>query len=218
MRRAGDLDVVWRVIVVGVGVVQKPPVFDEQAARIDRGRGLRMPTDRRLAMHAPDRLDALRDQRTLLRLVHPGVRLPAPAVALDLIAALRGGLADPRRRRERAGAGIERQRHAIVIGERANAPVADARAIFEMALEAQIGRALDLLDRLMDGFVALVTSGEEQLRTLLDVEHHRHRDARATRPAYVWVAIGVPLQIPRHEPTLPPAQRPPLEHPQVWIS
>src|SRR5262245_65301232 len=159
MRRAGDLDVVWRVIVVGVGVVQKPPVFDEQTARIDRGRGLRMPTDWRLAVHAPDRLDALRDQRTLLRLVHPGVRLPAPAVALDLIAALRGVLADPRRRLECTGAGIERQRHTVVVGERADAPVADARTIFEMALEAQIGRALDLLDYLMAGFVALVASG-----------------------------------------------------------
>src|SRR4029453_7039083 len=136
MRRASDLDVVWRVIRVGVGVGQKPPVFDEQAARIDRGRGLRMPTDRRLAMHATDRLDALRDQRTLLRLVHPGVRLPAPAVALDLIAALRGVLADPRRRLERTGAGIERQRHTALIGERANALVDDTRTIFEMALEA----------------------------------------------------------------------------------
>src|SRR4030095_6154259 len=159
-------------------------------------------------MHATDRLDALHDERTLLRLVHPGVRLPAPAVALDLIAALRGVLTDPRRRLERTGAGIERQRHAVVVGERANAPVADARTIFEMALEAQIGRALDLLDRLMDGFVALVASGEEQLRALLDVEHYRHRDARAARPAHVWGAIGVPFQLPRHAPPLPPSPTP----------
>ena len=180
-------------------------MLDEQAARIDRGGGLRVPADRRLAVHAADRLDTLRDQRALLRLVHPGVRLPAPAVALDLIAALRGVLADPRRRLERAGAGIERQRHAVVVGELADAPVADARAIFEMALQAQIGRALDLLDRLVDGFVALVAGGEEQLRALLDVQHHRHRDARAARPAHVWVAIGVTLQIPRHELTLAPS-------------
>jgi len=30
MRLAGDLDVVRRVIVVGVGVVEKSPVLDEQ--------------------------------------------------------------------------------------------------------------------------------------------------------------------------------------------
>src|SRR5215510_5923742 len=153
-------------------------------------------------MHATDRLNALHDERALLRLIHPGMRLPAPAVALDLVAALRGVLADPRHRLECTGAGIERQRHTVVVGERADAPVADARTVFEMALEAQIGHALDLLDYLMDGFVALVASGEEQLRALLDVQHHRHRDARAARPAYVWVAIGVPLQIPHHEPTL----------------
>src|SRR5215470_18462282 len=127
---AGDLDVVRCVIVVGVGVVQEAPVLDEQAARIDRGRGLCVPAHWRLAVHSTDRLDALRDQRALLCLLHPGVRLPAPAVALDLVAALRGVLADPRRRRERASAGIERQRHTALIGERANAPVADARAIF----------------------------------------------------------------------------------------
>src|SRR5262245_13545743 len=43
MRLACDLDVVRRVIIVGVGVVEEAPVLDEQAARIDRGGGLRVP-------------------------------------------------------------------------------------------------------------------------------------------------------------------------------
>src|SRR5262245_42878750 len=101
MRLVSDLNVVRRVIVVGVGVVQESPVLDEQATRIDRGGGLRVPADWRLAVHAADRLNTLRDERTLLGLVHTGVRLPAPAVALDLIAALHGVRTDPRHRLER---------------------------------------------------------------------------------------------------------------------
>jgi len=110
-------------------------------------------------------------------------------VALDLVAALRGVLTDPWCRLEGASTGIERQRHAVVVSELADAPVADTRAIFEMALEAQIGRPLDLLDHRVDGFVARVASGEEQFRALLDVQHHRHGDARhpaSARPGNDW--------------------------------
>src|SRR5712691_440029 len=123
---------------------------------------------------------------------------PAPAMTLDLVAALRRVLADPRRRFQRPGAGVQRERDAKSIGELADAPVAGARAVFEVAFQAEVRRAFDLLHRLVDRLVALIARRDEELGALFDVEHDRHRDPRAVRPAHVRVAVGVAAQIPGH--------------------
>jgi hypothetical protein len=50
-------------------------------------------------------------------------------------------------------------------------------------------------DRLVDGVVALVASGEQQFCTLLDVQHHRDRDARrpaSGRPGSDWRILSNP--------------------------
>ena len=144
------------------------------------------------------------DQRALMRLGHPRVGLPAPAVALDLIAALRRVRADPRRRLEGTPADVQGEGHAKAVGELADAPVASARAVFKMAFQAQVRRALDRLHRFVDGLVALVAGREEQFGALLNVQHDRDRDARAVRPADTRILICIALEIPSHALALAP--------------
>ena len=198
VRAAVHLQVVGAVVVVGVAVVQEAAVLHQQAPGVHRRRRLGMPAHRRATHRFLQGLHRAGDGGAFLRFIHAGMRLPAPAVAAHLIAALGRVRPDPRCGFERAAAGIHRQRHAVLVHHAGDAAIAHPRAVFEVAFHAQVGRTFHLLHRLVHGLVFLIPGGKAQFRAFLHIEHKGHGHPRTARPFHCRVVVVVSLQIAWH--------------------
>ncbi len=183
MRFALDIDQKGKVVIVGVGIIEKAAMLLEQPAGVDRGRRARVPAHGGRAGGLRDRRDRARDRLALLGLVHMGVPLPAPAMGCDLMPVGHRLLHQPGRERDGAAIGVQRRRHAVLLQQRADARPAGARAVFEMRFHAEIAHAGDLLDHLVDALVALVALADRELRALLDIDDDGDGEPRVVRPA-----------------------------------
>src|SRR5260370_1711767 len=138
MRAAAHLDPIRKLVVVSVAVVEEPAFFDQEAPRVDAGCVATVPADRALPDRLGQRRDGACDLLALDSLAQLEMLDPAPAVAADVEA----GIPDrPRRRRialERERAAEHCQRQAALAENAQHAPKADAAAVFEHALRAEV--------------------------------------------------------------------------------
>src|SRR5262249_34583722 len=129
---------VRQLVVVGVGVVQKAALLDQEAPRVHAGPGAAVPAEWPLADGLLHRLDGLPDVLALLRLGELPVLDPAPAVRADVEA----GFADRRRDRrvalERQRAAEHGQRQPALLEDAQHAPEAHATAVLEHPLGGQV--------------------------------------------------------------------------------
>ena len=194
MRLACDLDVVRRVIVVGVGVVQESPCS----------------TSRRVLTEAEDFVcqptGGCRARGGSSRHIARSARAPSPRPSRRAAPSASRGIGShsrasrrphrPTASPRRAGAGIERQRHAVVVGELADAPVA-ARAYSKWLSRHRSGAPRP--SGSPRGWFRCASSptrgaAPRPRKSLF----HRYL-MRAPPGQRTSMAIGVTLQIPRHE-------------------
>ena len=171
------------IVIVGVGIVQKPAMLAEQPAGVDGGSGARVPAQRRGARGLGDRGHRARDGPPLGRLVHVDMTLPTPAMRGDLVPIRDGLLGDPGGIGQRPAVGVQRGRDAIVLQRLSDAGPAAPGAIFIMALHAEVTHALHPLGRFVDELVRLIAGGKREFRAFLDVHDDGDREPGVVRPA-----------------------------------
>src|SRR5690606_25253853 len=98
---------IGQIVIVGVGVVEKPPMPDEQVACPDRGGGARVPADWRDTRSRRDRVDRTGNRRAFTLFVHVDMAFPSPAVRRYLMAVLNGFGGQPWRYRQSAAIGVQ---------------------------------------------------------------------------------------------------------------
>jgi hypothetical protein len=186
VRAPRDDDHIRGVVVIRVGVVEESSVLDEEPPGIKRARRARVPADGRPAGRAGDGLDAASDHGPLGGLIHVRLALPPPAVRRHLMTVRHGLCREPRRERQRPATCTHRGRDPVSPQQRADARPACTGAVLEVALHAQIARAIDTLDDLVDELVRFVAHAQRQLRPLLNVHYDRQSQPRLIGPDDSW--------------------------------
>ena len=194
-----DLDPIGKLVVIGVAVVEKAALLDEEAAGVDARPVAAIPADRALAEQTLESRDRLGDLDALLLLQQLEMPHPAIAVAADVAA----GVAD---RRDGGGIALEGQRaaehgqgQAALAKQPQHPPEADAAAIFEHALGSEIalprprsgGRALR--QAALADAVAIADGG---FRSFLVVHDEVDSETRPPRPARIGRASAIAHEIP----------------------
>ena len=141
MRLAGDLDPIGQLVVVGVGIVEKATLLDQQTARILAWPVAAIPAEGTLAGRALERFDRPRDTVALFVLAEAEVLLPSPSVAADVVAPARDRLGDPRIALERDRAAEDGERQTALSKKAKKTPHADPAPEFVHRLEGKIALA-----------------------------------------------------------------------------
>ena len=127
------------------------------------GDGPRVPADRAHARRLGDRGDGAGDALALDFLAHAGVALPSPAMRGDFMPARDRVPRELRRALDRAAAGADRRLDAVASKHVHHAPPSGARAIFEMAVEAEVGQPVEAMLDLVDRLVAIVAIADRDI-------------------------------------------------------
>src|SRR5579863_10722160 len=86
MGLARDLNPIGQLVIVGVGIVKKAALFNQEPAGVFAGAIAAVPTERTLAGGLGDRGDCAGDALALFLLAQAEMLFPTPTVATDVIA------------------------------------------------------------------------------------------------------------------------------------
>src|SRR6185437_10253627 len=199
VRLAGDVDPIGQFVVVGVRIVKKAALLDQETAGVFARPVAAVPTERPLADRALDRFDRAGDSLALLVLAQAEMLFPLPPVAADVIAGSGNRLGDPRISLERDRAAKYGQGDSALREETEQTPHADPASKLVHRLEGKItparGDAAPWRFR-QSKFGAPVAVGNRVFRSLLIIDSELHCDPSPSRPACVRALVSVANEIP----------------------
>ena len=155
-----------------------------------------MPADRPLSCRERDRLDGAGDAISLFGLAHPRMAFPSPAVGGDLVTTRDGVASKFGRALDGAAAGADCRLRAMRVEGVHHPPPPGARAIFKVAVEAEIGHALDAMRDLVDRFIRGIALTDGELRALLEIDDEGHGDPRVAGPARLRELAPIAEKVP----------------------
>src|ERR1051326_8400486 len=185
MRPPAHLNPVRELVIVGVAVVEEPAFLDEQSARVDAGRVATVPADRALPDRLGQRSDGASDLLALDGFAQLEMLDPAPAVATDVETDIPDRSRGRRIAFECERAAEHRHRQAALAENTEHAPEADATAIFEHALRAEVAAVTQRIEARAfreAAFRIPVAVVHRGLGALLVAHHEVERDARPAWP------------------------------------
>src|ERR1700733_6542158 len=141
-----------------------------------------MPSNGAAARRRGDRRHRARNAISLFGLAHAGVAFPSPSVGGDLVATRNGVARKFGRALDGASASADRRLCAMRVEGFHDPPPSRARAIFEMAVEAEIGHAVETTLDLIDRLVRQIDIADRKFSPFLEIDNEEYGYLCGARP------------------------------------
>src|SRR6516225_11758983 len=201
VRPIADPYPIGQLVVVGVAVVEKPAVLDQEPAGVFRRRITTIPAGGALAGGLADQVDGGGNLLPLLAFGKPGMVGPAIAVAADIPVAGSDCSGRRRVRLEGPSAAKNRHRQPEAREDPMEAPEPDPGAVFEHALGTEVAPADPEVAAEHLGQPALghsVAGRIGEFRTFLEIDHEIDGDAGVAGPSGMGRLSAVTDEVAGH--------------------